>query len=349
MLCGNKGEWSEVYCFAYLLATGKLYAADKDLNTVKDVYFPILKILRENHAYATCETVKIFYNDTLVKEVGRAEFKRACDIMLEKIPKGSRAFEIKEVEPFLTDIFCSKLKAASDQKQDITIQIYDIHTGISPICGFSIKSYLGARPTLLNPGDATNFIYEIKNCNDAIMNNVNAINSRSKIIDRINYLYNSDCVLSPEEHLYSRQFEENLGFVDTSMPKMLSLLTLYSYMHNIHYIPLTVEKIKADNPLMLPNSNMYEYKFKKLLCAFALGMTPENKWEGQEDANGGYIIVKNDGSVVCYHIYNRPDFEQYLYDYSYIERPSTSRYGYASVYSDNGKYYIKLNLQVRFK
>lgn len=45
-------------------------------------------------------------------------------------------------------------------------------------------------------------------------------------------------------------------------------------------------------------------------------MTPERHWEGEEDANGGYIVVKQDGSVVCYHIYNRTDFEQYLYDYT---------------------------------
>jgi len=32
----NKGEWSEVYVFLKLLAEGKLYAADKDLNRMAD-------------------------------------------------------------------------------------------------------------------------------------------------------------------------------------------------------------------------------------------------------------------------------------------------------------------------
>ena len=93
---------------------------------------------------------------------------------------------------------------------------------------------------------------------------------------------------------------------------------------------------------------MYEYKIKKMLCACALGMTPEKVWEGSEDANGGYIVVKRDGSVLCYHIYNRNDFEQYLYDYTYFDTPSTSRYEYMTVYSENEQYKIKLNLQVRF-
>ena len=73
-----------------------------------------------------------------------------------------------------------------------------------------------------------------------------------------------------------------------------------------------------------------DYKFKKFLCAAALGMTPEKHWEGEEDANGGYIVVKPDGNVVCYHIYNRTDFEQYLYDYTRFDTPSTSRYEYTT-------------------
>ena len=93
---------------------------------------------------------------------------------------------------------------------------------------------------------------------------------------------------------------------------------------------------------------MYSYKIKKLLCACALGMTPEKHWEGAEDANGGYIVVKRDGSVVCFHIYNRTDFEQYLYDYTCFDTPSTSRYEYMSVYKDGDSYKLKLNLQVRF-
>ena len=85
------------------------------------------------------------------------------------------------------------------------------------------------------------------------------------------------------------------------------------------------------------------------MCACALGMTPGRRWEGEEDANGGYIVVKNDGSVVCYHIYNRTEFEQYLYDYTFFERASGSRHNYMTVYKEEDQYKIKLNLQVRFR
>jgi hypothetical protein len=44
----NKGEWSEVYVFLKLLAEGKLYAADKDLKKIKDIYYSVLEIINKD-------------------------------------------------------------------------------------------------------------------------------------------------------------------------------------------------------------------------------------------------------------------------------------------------------------
>ena len=40
-LTGNKGEWSEIYVFLRLLATGKLFAADADLNKISGTFYNI--------------------------------------------------------------------------------------------------------------------------------------------------------------------------------------------------------------------------------------------------------------------------------------------------------------------
>ena len=94
---------------------------------------------------------------------------------------------------------------------------------------------------------------------------------------------------------------------------------------------------------------MYEYKFKKFLCSCALGMKPAKKWDGLDEANGGYIIVKADGEILAYHIYNRNFFEQYLLDNTIFERASTSKHDYMQLYEKDGEMFIKLNLQVRFR
>ena len=61
-----------------------------------------------------------------------------------------------------------------------------------------------------------------------------------------------------------------------------------------------------------------------------------------------YIIVREDGEILCYHLFNRNEFETYLINNTKFETASTSRHEFGSIYKDNGKYYIKLNLQVRF-
>ena len=66
-------------------------------------------------------------------------------------------------------------------------------------------------------------------------------------------------------------------------------------------------------------------------------------------ANGGYIVIKEDGDIVCYHFFDRNDLEDYLFYNTRFETPSTSRHQFGNIYEEDGEYYLKLNLQVRFK
>ena len=77
-------------------------------------------------------------------------------------------------------------------------------------------------------------------------------------------------------------------------------------------------------------------------------MVPAKSWDGHDEANGGYIIVKEDGDVVAYHLYNRSAFETYLLNTTKFERGSTTKHNFASIYKIDGNMYIDLNLQVRF-
>ena len=73
-------------------------------------------------------------------------------------------------------------------------------------------------------------------------------------------------------------------------------------------------------------------------------------WKGRYDANGGYLVVKKDGDIVCYHFYNRNDVEDYLYNNTRFESASRSRYNYGSLFrGEDGNVYIRLNLQIRFR
>lgn len=86
------------------------------------------------------------------------------------------------------------------------------------------------------------------------------------------------------------------------------------------------------------------------MTSAALGMMPAKVWNGQYDANGGYLVVKKDGEILCYHFYDRNRFEEYLFTNAYLERSSTTRHEYALIVKGNdGALYFKLNFQVRLK
>ena len=96
-------------------------------------------------------------------------------------------------------------------------------------------------------------------------------------------------------------------------------------------------------------ASMYRRKIGTLLYDMFTGMRLAKAWDGRSSVNGGYIVAKDDGDVVAYHSCMADEFKDFLIHQLGFESPSASRHQYMQIYKDNGKYYLKLNLQVRFK
>ena len=355
MITGNKGEWSEAYTLLRLLGLGRLYAADENLNQIDDMYFPIIKIFREEQEGAEIEytlseenRIDVYINNNYIKSVPTKDCSVEANYLFEKIlAGGNRAFSIQRSEDFLGTLGCHRLAAPSSDKTDISMQLHDIQTGYNSICGFSIKSEVGSPPTLINASKATNFVYRAIGLKPGDVATINGIQSGNKIIDRMNMLFNrAENVQFVGTH--SCTFDGNLMLIDSRMTELLSYAMLYHYRDGLGTCEEVVKKLERENPLRFPRKGFYEYKFKKFLCAAALGMTPATSWDGIDEANGGYIIVTADGKVLAYHIYNRAFFETYLLKNTKFERGSTSRHDFASIYNENGEMRINLNLQIRF-
>lgn len=78
-----------------------------------------------------------------------------------------------------------------------------------------------------------------------------------------------------------------------------------------------------------------------------LGMMPSKVWDGQMNATGGYQVVKEDGDMLCYTIYNRNDFENYLFENTRLDTSISTRHGYGKIYEEDGQFYFNLKLQIR--
>lgn len=351
---GNKGEWSEIYVLLRLLSEGRIYAANDKIEKIKEIYYPILRIIREELAgrkyeYEPNDKVKIFLNNQLLTEIDRGKFKSEADYLYEMIINGAeRAFPIAETETFMGEIGCKRLAAPSSDKTDITLQIHDIQTGFDPICGFSIKSEIGSPPTLINASKATNFIFEVTGLSLEEVDRINAINTREKIKDRMEQIFSSAKEVSFVKTV-NHVFLNNLMLIDSRLPELLANALIYHYRDDVKNCTDAVSKMEIDDPMNYSSSGFYTYKFKKFLCSAALGMTPSKLWDGIDEANGGYIVVTSGGDVLAYHIYNRNFFESYLLKNTKFERGSTSRHDFAELYTIEGRIYLNLNLQIRFK
>lgn len=357
MLKGNKGEWSEIFVFLKLLVEGKIYAADERLNKIEKMYFPVLKILREEkedsvYEYLIDKKIRIYFNGKEMKRIEKAEVENISDELISvlKNKKIKSSFSVENVEKFMDEIFCTKISAPSGKKKDILMQIRDIATGYENIVGFSVKSELGAAPTLLNASKATNFVYSIPKTNNLLCINKinNMFNEKGKrdVKSRVKRIFEENELKFLKTN--NETFSNNLVLIDSFMDSILSKMLIYYYKDDITKCEDLIKKIEEENPLNFGNKYAYRYKFKKFLAAIALGMKPSEEWNGIDEVTGGYIIVTETGNVVAYHIYNRNFFEEYLLLNTKFETASTSRHGFGEVYEKNGNQYFNLNLQIRF-
>ena len=360
-LRGNKGEWSEIYTLLKLLGEGKVYAGDQNLNKIHDLFYPIIMILRKEKDGGF--NYKLHEQDVVIQtpegeellRISASVFLIEAENLLKAINENDGVFPIPRIEAFMNRIHCHTLKAQSNDKTDIRIILHDRRTNINSEMGFSIKSQLGGDSTLLNASKATNFNFKIHGTalSDEDIAYVNSLNpKRNKVIDRVNAIKRKGCKLVFDK-VDNRTFRNNLVMLDGDLPIIIANLLLEQLNSGISTLKELTEQITKTNPLRYDieqASPFYAYKIKHILTSAALGMMPATAWSGKFDANGGYLVVKKDGEVLCYHFYDRNRFEDFLFSNAYLERSSTSRHEYASIVKENdGTLSFKLNFQIRLK
>ena len=357
MLVGNKGEWSEIYTLLKIISDKQLYAGDKNLEKIENLFYPIIKILRNEsngtYNYSYSSDLVIIKGSEVEFQIPIVRFQEKAALLLSKLKeKTNRTFCVPEIDDFIRSFNCTSLTASSTIKSDIRIVIHDYRTGSTPELGFSIKSQLGGASTLLNAGKTTNFIYKINNISltESQVQDINLIDSRSKIKDRIEKIkefFGEFEFVRTEKSI----FGNNLTLIDSALTEIISEILLLYYTSNLSKTKNLLNVITLKNPLGYNNETghpFYEYKIKRFLTDVALGMMPSEVWTGELDATGGSLIIRSDGEIICYHIYNRNEYEDYLLNNTKLETASSSRHDFGTIYKENGILYFKLNLQIRF-
>ncbi len=351
---GNKGEWSELYAFIKILTDGKVFTADKDLKILEDHFHLVLKIIRQEAVGKKSYDISKNDGNVIISDesseidvVDLNKIKGSVAQVFDQI-KNSKGttFEVASAVSPMSDLHCTQLRASSGKKADLTVVLHDKKSPEFPELGFSIKSMLGSPATLLNASGATNFVYKIATENNNLVQSSDDMSVR----DATKLTYGVGAQLE-FMGMDSDIFRRNLRKIDSIFPEIVSQMLRHYYMGEATTVKNLADKIAADAEFMDRidfTKEMLVMNIKRFLSSIALGMMPSKDWDGYTEAHGGYVIVKEDGDVVCYHLYNRDKFEDYLFHNTKLDTPSTSRHGFGKIYEEDREQRMKLNLQIRF-
>jgi len=353
----NKGEWTELLVFVKLLTEQKLHLSDKELNP-KDAFFNIKKVTTQNldldFFIIDKSTIQLKdKNSEKTKKIKISEILNKS--ILEKLPiaviTSKRTFTIPTFDLIQKTLEFDTIKGGTSyQKADIQLDISNKEIN-SKNEGFGIKSYLGSKPTLLNASGNTNFIFEIKGVDCSKMDEINAIDTKTKLKDRIHFIEaigGSLNFIGAEKET----MEYNLKMADSLMPNIVGELLMSFYSKRISKIIDIVDEIDTNGELNSKinygDKKSLEVKIKKLLLDILLGFFAGTKWNGEYISNGT-IVMKKTGDMVGFHIIDLQSLKDYLFENIKLDTPSTTRHRFGKIYKEkNGKLYFKLNLQLRF-
>ncbi|CAG1023328.1 partial DNA (cytosine-5)-methyltransferase 1, partial [Patescibacteria group bacterium] len=165
----NKGEWSELLLFVKLLAEQLLFLADENLEPTNS-FFNLHKVTTQNldleFFILNKSSLEIINKKTGHKrQINIAELlnNSVLNQLTQDIKNQQGTFTLDSFTIIQNELGLNIVKGGnSTQKSDIVLDISNQDLN-SKNQGFGIKSYLGAKPTLLNASGNTNFIFKIEN------------------------------------------------------------------------------------------------------------------------------------------------------------------------------------------
>lgn len=378
----NIGDWSEIYVFYRLLIDGKVKTADLQAgNEDEEAFLPVLKILREEETgiikeYYTANeengerALKLYINENEILSFQLTQLQYQAGLLKHYLLEAQRtnastnSMLFPDIADHLMSMQVTEVKSPSRAvnerfggKCDVAVVI-KTPDGRRPEAGFSIKSSIKSPAALLNSSGACDFVYKLNNCNDAIMLEVNGINSRQKIIDRIHRIEEKG--ISKEfVNVSSEVFLNNMEMISSDIPRIMAYGLWNSYAKSTggrtgskKRMTDMLEFIQEDNPCDLRKSmnrlDYYSKRIKDFLFASACGMVPDTSWSGDINIRGGYIFVTKNADIFAYHASEENDYKNFLLENTKFDTPSSDRVAPGIIEKNGDDYFTKLNLLIKF-
>lgn len=273
-------------------------------------------------------------------------------------------------------------------KTDVIITSEDSLDHSKTTEGFSIKSHIGSPATLFNCSPSSGFTFEVISCTQKGMHEINAKDAFLSIIKAVKENYSLEyagCrndVFEQNIAIVDSRMEEVLSAALLAQAAYYGACS--SKVKDVCDKVIELNPINVRNPQMF-----YPAKFKDFLFDSFAGMTASSVWNGSKKLTGGYIDVSRSGEMLYYRAMSDDIFGSYLFENTYFDRPDrgmgkelavaranaylmgrelaesevnsliykngvsgakkSKKGDFGYIYEKEGKYFIDLNFQIRFK
>lgn len=346
-ITANRGEWAELYALVKLLVDNAVPAVDKKLNPIPGKFFRFLELIRQDEGtmlhFVPFESRQHSQPSGVLPDRDFLVNTNAAFLREIQAAEG-RAFESQYGTQLMKALGIRSIKANSTEKVDLYARLAGLEGSDDRKLGFSIKSQIGATSTLLNASGQTHIVYSVVGTTLEAAT-INAIKGASKIKDRIKAIYDSGGVLEFDS-ITSTAFSNNLDLIEGALKENLAKMLVASYRIKNRTLVDTLNYVAAnsgDDQM----SKKLNYQIKNFLRAVALGMVPGTAWSGDLVAYGGYLVIKPNGQIGCFHLQKDDEFKDYLLESTKFDTPA-SRTNFGEIYSTASGLKFNLNLQIRF-
>ena len=345
---GNKGEWSEVYAALSIWYDRQIIGSTEELEQDPVKRWAVDMVNVPGHLPGTKLLIRdnqLIVEQNAISSIWFSEqANNEKNNLLERIKTSTtRTFRLPK-DSKIIGVFKKCTDESPQTKSDLILSVYDALTNQFVSRGFNVKSQLGARSSLLNASKRTNFRFKL---NPASQEYIQGYRPRKCMPDKVS-------ASALEWISMDAQFKANLELIDSNLPRILSWLLIWYYQYgtNCSFCEATTH-LEKQNPLEVQNpSTYYSLKLQEFLIACGLGMSPGKPWNGNYEADGGYIIVKNDGALVTFYLIDaelKTRLGRYLLSKCFLDTPSTTRHGFGDIVREEpgDMSFIDLNLQIR--
>ncbi len=331
---GNSGEWSESVACLQALAQKILDGLEiGEIIQGPTSKRPLTYQLRSDGG------VEIILDGTVVQVLTRMELLRALRQMKEQIKlgrkkkKGAFAISVPALSP---EVLKAMRKATSAGKADVSI----LFKGATRYETYSVKSYLGGNPTLLNASLPGRVRFKITGDVDCAAIIAAAGYDKATVAQRLEAVVEAGGKISPDGYI-NPIFESNLAMIHPLLPKVWPFVLLLRDWEGTKHLPQIAKSLT-----LIPEG--FDRVLRDLLVATTCDFQVATPWDGlpSDAVTGGLLTVLADGKLEVVH---PNDMGEHLLARAYMEKPDHGRHKSGDLYEIDGCYYIDLVGQIRVR